>query len=61
MEHKLIDSRVLAEFCEQEYGLPLLDLDAFNLAEIPHKYLNHTLIEKHRITSYNVCYTKLLR
>ena len=35
------------EFCESHYGLPLLDLDAFELKEIPEKYLNEKLIDKH--------------
>ena len=47
VENKLLASPVLAEFCEQEYGLPLLDLDAFDLSEIPQKYLTHKLIDKH--------------
>ena len=47
VENRILDSRVLAEFCEQEYGVPLLDLGAFDLAEIPQKYLNEKLIEKH--------------
>jgi len=47
VENKILGSAALAEFCEQEYGIPLLDLDAFDLSEIPQKYLNHKLIEKH--------------
>ncbi|PJG59874.1 PilB family type IVa pilus assembly ATPase TapB [Aeromonas cavernicola] len=49
VEQKILDSRVLADFCEQEYGVPLLDLAAFNLAEIPQKYLNQKLIEKYHV------------
>ncbi len=47
VENKILGSAALAEFCEQEYGIPLLDLDAFDLGEIPQKYLNSKLIDKH--------------
>ena len=47
IDNDIISSSQLAELCEQEYGIPLLDLDAFELAEIPQKYLNSKLIEKH--------------
>ncbi|MGL5286705.1 MAG: type IV-A pilus assembly ATPase PilB [Aeromonas sp.] len=47
VENQILGSRELASFCEQEYGIPLLDLDSFSLAEIPQKYLNRKLIEKH--------------
>nr|WP_321271712.1 type IV-A pilus assembly ATPase PilB [uncultured Tolumonas sp.] len=47
IDNDIISSSQLAELCEQEYGIPLLDLDAFELTEIPPKYLNAKLIEKH--------------
>lgn len=47
IDNDIISSDQLAELCELEYGIPLLDLDAFELNEIPHKYLNTHLIEKH--------------
>jgi type IV pilus assembly protein PilB len=47
IDNDIISSSHLAELCEQEYGIPLLDLDAFELTEIPPKYLNTKLIEKH--------------
>ena len=47
IDNDIISSEQLAELCELEYGIPLLDLDAFELGEIPHKYLNTPLIEKH--------------
>lgn len=47
IDNNIISSSQLAELCELEYGIPLLDLDAFELSEIPHKYLNAKLIEKH--------------
>ena len=47
VENRILASAALAEFCEQEYGIPLLDLDAFDLNEVPQKYLNQKLIEKH--------------
>jgi len=47
VDNNIVSSSQLAEICELEYGIPLLDLDAFELAEIPPKYLNTKLIEKH--------------
>lgn len=47
IDNDIISSSHLAELCEQEYGIPLLDLDAFELSEDPPKYLNAKLIEKH--------------
>ena len=47
IDNDIISSSQLADLCEQEYGIPLLDLDAFELTEIPPKYLNTKLIEKH--------------
>ncbi|MFM5464861.1 type IV-A pilus assembly ATPase PilB [Aeromonas simiae] len=47
IENQILSSRKLADFCEQEYGVPLLDLDAFELGDIPPKYINQKLIEKH--------------
>ncbi|WP_108652167.1 type IV-A pilus assembly ATPase PilB [Dongshaea marina] len=47
IENQIISSEALALFCEQEYGLPLTDLDTFNLDELPSQYLNEALIEKY--------------
>ncbi len=47
VENKYISSKELADFCEQEYGIPLLDLESFNLDDIPDKFINEKLIEKH--------------
>ncbi|MGL4447322.1 MAG: ATPase, T2SS/T4P/T4SS family, partial [Shewanella sp.] len=47
VDNKLLDSQTLGKFCEHEYGVPLLDLSAFEVSEIPQKYLNAKLIEKH--------------
>ncbi|AHX59364.1 PilB family type IVa pilus assembly ATPase TapB [Aeromonas media] len=49
IENDILDSKALADFCELEYGVPLLDLAAFDLSEIPQKYLNQKLIEKHHV------------
>jgi type IV pilus assembly protein PilB len=49
IENDILASKTLAEFCELEYGVPLLDLAAFDLAEIPQKYLNQKLIDKHHV------------
>ncbi|MFT6926991.1 MAG: type IV pilus assembly protein PilB [Psychromonas sp.] len=47
VENNYIDSLMLAQFCETEYGLPLLDSSTLNLDDIPEKFLNRKLIEKH--------------
>jgi len=47
VENNFIDSVALAEFCEAEYGIPLLDSDSLNLEEIPEKFIHPKLIEKH--------------
>ncbi|MGL5303828.1 MAG: PilB family type IVa pilus assembly ATPase TapB [Aeromonas sp.] len=49
VENQILDSKTLADFCEQEYGITLLDLASFDVAEIPSKYLNQKLIEKHHV------------
>jgi len=49
VESGLISSRELADFCEQEYGIPLLDLEAFDLDDIPERFLKQKLIEKHHV------------
>ncbi|WP_417696232.1 type IV-A pilus assembly ATPase PilB [Psychromonas sp.] len=47
VENNYIDSVALAEFCEAEYGIPLLDSESLNLEEIPDKFIHPKLIEKH--------------
>ena len=47
VDSNIIDSQVLAQLLEREYGVPLLDLDTFNLEEIPDNLLNEKLIDKH--------------
>ena len=47
VENNFIDSLSLAQFCETEYGIPLLDSDTLELDNIPEKYINQKLIEKH--------------
>lgn len=47
VENKLIDSLALAQFCEMEYGIPLLSSSSLELDNIPEKFLNEKLIEKH--------------
>ncbi|WP_220720291.1 type IV-A pilus assembly ATPase PilB [Agarivorans litoreus] len=49
VENKLISSRELADFCEAQFGIPLLDLDAIELSEIPQNFLNEKLIFKHHV------------
>lgn len=47
VDHNIVDSSDIAEICEQQYGIPLLDIDAFDILEIPQKFINQKLIEKH--------------
>ncbi|RJG50050.1 type IV-A pilus assembly ATPase PilB [Motilimonas pumila] len=47
VSNKYISSKELADFCESEYGIPLLDLDSFQLEDIPDKFINEKLIDKH--------------
>ena len=47
VENNFIDSLALAEFCESEYGIPLLDSDSLDIENIPEKFINVKLIEKH--------------
>ncbi|WP_411994347.1 type IV-A pilus assembly ATPase PilB [Agarivorans sp. DSG3-1] len=49
VENELISSKDLADFCEAQFGIPLLDLDAIELTEIPQDYLNEKLIFKHHV------------
>ncbi|MDO6764538.1 type IV-A pilus assembly ATPase PilB [Agarivorans sp. 1_MG-2023] len=49
IENELISSRDLADFCEAQFGIPLLDLDAIELTEIPQSFLNEKLIFKHHV------------
>jgi type IV pilus assembly protein PilB len=47
VESELISSSELANFCEETFGVALLDLSAVDLNEIPSKFLNEKLIDKH--------------
>jgi len=47
VEREFIDSLTLAQFCEAEYGIPLLDSQTLHLDNIPEKFINRKLIEKH--------------
>ncbi|WP_354623558.1 type IV-A pilus assembly ATPase PilB [Psychromonas sp. MME2] len=47
VENNFISSVELAQFCEAEYGIPLLDAASLDLDEIPEKFINQKLIEKH--------------
>lgn len=49
VENDFIESLALAQFCEAEYGIPLLDSATFNLDNIPEKFINEKLIEKHHV------------
>ncbi|MBR9857953.1 MAG: type IV-A pilus assembly ATPase PilB, partial [Gammaproteobacteria bacterium] len=49
VEHQLLTSIQLAHFCEQEYGLPLTDLDDIAPEQIPPQFLSMDLIERHHV------------
>jgi len=49
VENNFIDSLALAQFCETEYGLPLLDSSTLNLDQISAEFLHQKLIEKHHV------------
>lgn len=47
VEHRLADSSVIAEAASDEFGAPLLDLSAFNMAVAPKNLVDSKLIQKH--------------
>ena len=49
VENDYITSLALAEFCEAEYGIPLLDHESLDFDNIPEKFINEKLIEKHHV------------
>jgi len=49
VENSFISSLELAQFCEAEYGIPLLDSESLELDNIPDKFINQKLIEKHHV------------
>ena len=49
VENEHISSLALAEFCEAEYGIPLLDNESLDFDNIPEKFINEKLIEKHHV------------
>ena len=49
VENDHISSLALAEFCEAEYGIPLLDNESLDFDNIPEKFINEKLIEKHHV------------
>ena len=48
VEEKTLDSRRIAILAAQEFGVPLLDLDAFEVSELPLSLVDEKLINKHR-------------
>ncbi|MFD1006991.1 type IV-A pilus assembly ATPase PilB [Oceanisphaera ostreae] len=47
VEQQLLSSQQLAQFCTQQYGLALFDLNTVTIESLPPKYLNMDLIERH--------------
>jgi type IV pilus assembly protein PilB len=48
VEHKLIDSRRIAVAASHEFGVPLLDLNAIDLLNLPVNLVDERLVRKHR-------------
>jgi type IV pilus assembly protein PilB len=48
VEEKLVDSRQIAVAASQEFGVPLLDLDALDMTDLPVSTVDEKLIRKHR-------------
>ncbi len=42
-----VDSRIIAEFASQEFGVPFFDLDAIDLKSLPISLVNEKLIRQH--------------
>lgn len=49
VEQKLLDSRSIALAASQEFGVPLLDLRAMELGDLPLDLVDEKLIRKHRV------------
>ena len=47
VDNGIVSSDVIKNFFEREYGYPYLNLDDFDVTEIPEKYLNQKVILKH--------------
>ncbi|MCB1849159.1 MAG: Flp pilus assembly complex ATPase component TadA, partial [Halieaceae bacterium] len=47
VEKKGVDSQRLAEVASQEFGVPLFDIEAFNLAMLPEGLVDVALVSKH--------------
>lgn len=48
IEHKILDSRRIAIAAADEFGVPLLDLDAIDLLDLPLNLVDEKLVQKHR-------------
>jgi len=48
VEQKVLDSRRIAIAASHEFGVPLMDLDAIDLTDLPHNLVDEKLIRKHR-------------
>ncbi len=48
VEQKVLDSRRIAVAAADEFGVPLLDLDAIDLSELPLNVVDEKLLRKHR-------------
>ena len=58
------DVETLAKILEKNNLIPIYDADlpgGFDFNDLLKRYIEHSHVFMPRITSYNVCYTKLLR
>ena len=49
VDSALVKSRTLAVLASEEFGLPLLDLNAFNIEQLPTDIVSTELLEKHHV------------
>ncbi len=47
VENKLIDSKLTAQICSREFGIPLFDLEMFDHSQLPTDLLNEKRVNKH--------------
>ncbi len=49
VENEVVDPEILAHAAAQEYGIPLLDVSAMDLSQLPLNLVEQELIEKHTV------------
>lgn len=49
VQNKIAEARLLASLASEEFGVPVIDLDAVNVDSFPKDLVNEKLIRKHRV------------